>query len=227
MGSTPATLTIVDKSGAGAVLAGQAVTISASGSGGAVALAASTGTTDSTGTFTTTVTPTVAGSVTLTITSVGVTRTFTYAVSGASIAFQISSPSANPATGTIGVALPIVVLAPSPTTTVTFVTTLGTWDGVHNSITKTVSNGTVSASLTAPSSGVANVFVYDSSASNTTPQMPNSSRLISFTAPPTAAYRITLQSSPSVVAQTRGSTTGLSTLLASVFDKSAAIPSEA
>jgi len=215
VGGTPATLTISARNGSGAVLVNQAVTITASGTG-TVTLGAASGTTDSTGTFTTTVTPTVPGSVTLTIASVGVTRTVAYSVSGASLAFQISSPAANPATGSIAVALPVVVQAPPPTTQVTFVTTLGTWDATNSSsITKTVSGGTVSANLIASSSGVANVYVYDANAATT-----NSSRLISFTAPPTAAYRITLQSSPSVVAQTRGSTTGISTLLASVFDAS-------
>ena len=215
VGSSPATLTIVDASGAGAVLGAQAVTIAATGTG-VVTLGAASGTTDSTGTFTTTVTPTGAGTVTLTVTSVGVTRTVTLTISGASVAFQITSPTANPATGTIGTSLPIIVTAPSPTTSVTFVTTLGTWDTTGmTSVTKAVSGGTVSAKLTANASGVANVFVYDAAAQGT-----NSSRLISFTAPATAAYRVTLQSSPSVVAQSRGGTTGTSTLVASVFDLS-------
>jgi hypothetical protein len=215
VGGSPATLAVAARSGSGAVLANQAVTITAAGTG-AVTLGATSGTTDSTGTFTTTVTPAAPGTVTLTITSVGVTRTIAYTVSGASLSFQISSPASNPATGNIAVALPVIVQAPPPTTQVTFVTTLGTWDtSGRSSITKTVTGGTVSANLTATSSGVANVYVYDATTTTT-----NSSRLISFTAPPTAAYRITLQSSPSVVAQTRGSTTGISTLLASVFDVS-------
>ncbi len=219
-GGSPATLTIVDRSGAGVALSGQTITIATTTANtGAVTLGSTTGTTDSTGTFSTTVTPTVAGTVTVTVTSLGLTRSITYTVSGASVAFQISSPTANPATGTIGVALPVTVIAPSPTTSVTFVTTLGTWDGgTSNSVTKVVTGGTVTANLTAPSSGVANVFVYAAAPVGTTPQTPNSSRLISFTAPPTAAYRVTLQSSPSVIAQTRGGTTGISTLLASVFD---------
>ncbi len=213
VGSSPATLTVVVKSGAGAVLAGQAVTVTASGAG-AVTLSAASGNTDSTGSFTTTVTPTGAGTVTLTIATVGLTRTISFTVSGASIAFQITAPAANPATASIATPVPIVVSAPSPTTSVTFVATLGTWDSTgSNSVTKPVSGGTVTASLQSPASGVANVFVFDAANSAT-----NSSRIVSFTAPATAAFRVTLQASPGVVAQTRGGTTGVSTLLASVFD---------
>ena len=213
IGSSPATLTVVVKSGAGAVISGQTVTVTASGAG-TVTLGSASGTTDSTGTFTTTVTPTGAGAVTLTIATVGLTRTVNLTVSGASIAFQITSPATNPATASINTPVPIVVLAPAPTTSVTFVTTLGTWDATgSNSVTKPVSGGTVTANLQSAASGVANVFVYDAANSAT-----NSSRIVSFTAPATAAFRITLQSSPSVVAQTRGGTTGVSTLLASVFD---------
>lgn len=215
IGGSNATLTVTVKSGAGAIIPGQAVTLSASGTG-AVTLAPASGTTDSSGAVTSTVTPTGAGTVTVTVSAVGITRTINYTVSGASVAFQITSPATEPSAASIGVATTVTVSAPSPTTRVTFVSTLGTWDASgSSSITKSVSGGTVSATLTSVTSGVANVYVYD--ASNATI---NSSRTIAFTAPSASAYRITLQSSPSVVAPTKGGTTGVSTLLASVFDVS-------
>ena len=215
VGGSPATLTVTVKNASAAVLPGQAVTLTTSGTG-SVTLGATAGTTDATGTFTTSVTPGSSGTVTLTVTSVGETRTLVYTVTGASVAFQISSPASDPTAGTNGIPITISVTAPSPTTTVTFVSTLGTWDATGSStITKTVVGGVISASLVSTASGVANVQVYDP----TRPTL-SATRSISFTAPSTAAVRITLQASPSVVAPSTGGVTGVSNLVASVTDAS-------
>ena len=109
----------------------------------------------------------------------------------------------------------MTVQAPSPSTSVTFVSTLGTWDGTGNSvITKAVVNGTVTANLTSTLAGVANIQVYDTQRQSTL----SSSRVVSYTAAAASAYKVTLQSSPSVVAPTSGGNSGLSTLVATVTD---------
>lgn len=215
VGGANATLSVTVKGASGSVLPGQAVTLTAAGTG-SVTLAPLSGITDATGTFTSVVTPGAPGTVTLTITAVGETRTFTYTVSGASVAFQITAPATDPTGASIGVPVTISVTAPSPTTAVTFVSTLGTWDATgSNTITKPVVSGTVSADLVSSVSGVANIQVYDGAR----PAL-SATRIVSFTAAASAAFKITLQASPSVVAPSAGGTTNVSTLLASVTDSS-------
>lgn len=215
VGGSPATLTVTVRGPSGAVLPGQTVTLTTSGTG-SVALAPTTGTTDATGTFTTTVTPGASGSVTVTVTTVGETRTFVYTVAGASVAFQITAPTSDPTAASIGTPVTVTVSAPSPTTSVTFVSTLGTWDATGNStVTKAVVGGVASADLVSTVSGVASVQVYDPSRTSI-----SATRAISYTASASAARRITVQASPSVVAPSTGGATGIATLTASVTDAS-------
>ena len=111
----------------------------------------------------------------------------------------------------------MTVQAPSPTASVTFVSTLGTWDGTTSGVvTKTVVNGTISASLSSTLSGVANVQVYDAARQGQIAY--TASRTISFTAAVTNAYKVTLQSTPSVVAPSSGGNASLATLVATVTD---------
>lgn len=215
VGGSNATLTVTVKSASGSVLPGQAVSLTASGTG-SVTLTPATGTTDATGTFTAVVTPGTAGPVTVTVSAVGETRTFAYTVTGASVAFQITAPVTDPSASSIGTLVTISVTAPPPTTSVVFASTLGTWDSTGNSVvTKPVTAGVVSATLVSTASGVANVQVYDAAQPSV-----SATRTISFTAAASAASRITLQASPSVVAPSTGGTTGVSTLVASVTDAS-------
>lgn len=215
MGGGNATLTVTVKSASGSVLSGQTITLTTSGTG-SITLAPTTGTTDATGTFTTVVAPGAAGTVTVTVSVVGETRTFAYTVSGASVAFQITAPATDPTAASIGTPVTISVTAPSPTTSVVFVSTLGTWDATGGTtVTKAVTGGVVSANLVSSVSGVANVQVYNASRPTV-----SAARTISFTATAAAAFRITLQASPSVVAPSKGGATGVSTLLASVTDAS-------
>ena len=65
----------------------------------------------------------------------------------------------------------------------------------------------------APQSGTANVQVYDTNVPTT-----SSTRSISFTAAASTADRITLQATPQVVATNSSGTSGLSTLVATVFN---------
>lgn len=215
VGGSNATLTVTVKSASGSVLPGQAVTLTTSGTG-SVTLTPATGTTDATGAFTSVVTPGAAGPVTVTVSAVGETRTFAYTVTGASVAFQITAPAIDPSASSIGTPVMISVAAPPPTTSVVFVSTLGTWDATGSSVvTKTVTAGIVSANLVSTASGVANVQVYDAAQPSV-----SATRTISFTAAASAAARITLQASPSVVAPSTGGTTGVASLVASVTDAS-------
>lgn len=217
VGASTATLGVIAKNSGNAVLPNQTITLTQSGTG-TVALGATTGTTDSTGTFTTSVTPLTAGTVTITATGVGETRTTTLTITGVSAsAFQITSPAASTTAvaGNIGVPLTFTVAAPSPTTSVTFVTTLGTWNATgSNILTIAPTGGIATATLTASAAGVANVQIYDTARQATL----SDSRVISFTASCAAAAKITLQSSPSVVAPSAGGTASFSTLLATITD---------
>jgi hypothetical protein len=183
-----------------------------------VSFATNTGTTDASGSFSTTVTPVTAGTVTVTVAGAGETRTATFTVTGVSAStFQITSPaaSATAVAGTLGTPLTFTAAAPSPTTSVTFVSTLGTWNGSgSNVVTVTPSGGVASATLTATAAGLANVQVFDTNREATL----SDARVVSFTAPCSAATKITLQTSPSVVSPNSSGTTSLSTLLATITD---------
>ncbi len=215
VGGATTTLSVVVKSASGVALSGQTVTLTAAGTG-SVTLSPTTGTTDSSGTFTSTVTATAPGTVTVTAVVDGETRTFVYTTSGASVAFQITAPSTDPSAAAINTATTVTVSVPSSVTKVVFVATLGTWDATgSSSVTKNVSGGMVSATLTSSLSGVSNVEVYDASNLAT-----NASRSISFTAPSTAAAHVTVQATPSVVAPNKGGTAGIANIVATVTDAS-------
>ena len=215
VGASTSTLTVVAKNSAGAVLPGQTITLTPSTSG-IVSLSAGTGVTDSSGTFTATVTPTTGGTVTITVAGVGETRTIALTVTGASTAFQITSPvastTATPAT--LNTTIAFSVQAPSPTTSVTFVTTLGSWQNGSSVYTIAPTGGVATATLTSSSAGVANVQVFDTARQASI----SDTRVVSFTAACTAAAKVTLQSSPSIVAPSAGGTVSLSSLLATVTD---------
>jgi hypothetical protein len=218
VGGSASTLTATLKNASGAALPNQTVTISASGSG-SVTLAPTTGATDANGLFVATATGLTAGTVTVAITAAGETRTVALTVSGPSLAFQITAPSADPTANaaTIGSGVTVTVQAPAPTTSVTFVSTLGTWDATGSGvITKAVTGGTVSAILVSNLSGVANIQVFDSARQATL----TSSRVVSYTAASVNAFKVTLQSTPSVVAPSLGGNSSLSSLIASVTDAS-------
>lgn len=218
VGGSAATLTVTAKNSAGAVLPGQAITLTQSGAG-ALTLNPSSGTTDASGNFASSVVPTAGGVVTVTASGVGETRTINFTITGTSTAFRITAPSADPAANgfTIGTAVPVSVSAPAPTTSVTFVTTLGTWENGRNVLTVSpVSGGTATAYLSSTSSGVANIQVFDTARQATI----NDSRIVSFTAACAAANKITLQPTPGVVAPSSGGTSSLATLVATVVDAS-------
>ncbi len=217
VGGSTATLTVTAKNSAGTVLAGQTITLTQS-TNGIVTLSPISGTTDASGNFTSIVTPIAGGLVTITATGVGETRTIVLTVTGASTAFQITTPAAapTPTPATINTPVTVSVRVPAPTTSVTFVTTLGTWLESGRSVytPPSIAGGTASATLSSASAGVANIQVFDTARQSTI----NDSRVVSFTASCTSASKVTLQSSPSVVAPSSGGTSSLSTLLVTVTD---------
>lgn len=214
VGST-ATISATVKNASGVALPNQTVTFSSSSA--AVAITPLSGTTDTNGVFTATATAVSAGGATITANAVGEVRTVAVTVSGVSQGFQITTPasSATPTAATIGTPVTVTVQAPSPTTSVTFVTTLGTWSANGASVyTTTVTGGVASANLQSTSAGVANVQVFDTARQSTL----NDTRVVTFTAACTTASKVTLQSTPSVVAPSAGGVASLASLIATVSD---------
>lgn len=126
--------------------------------------------------------------------------------------------------------LVIIVDAPSPTLTVTFATTMGLLDNGVDPLASVVdvpvavgagtcgtaavpyTAGQACAVLTTTSAGLANVQVYDKDAPSTSDTL-----AVSMTA--TVPKKITLQATPSTIPKSVGSTTGVSTLIATVKDE--------
>jgi hypothetical protein len=98
---------------------------------------------------------------------------------------------------------------------VIFATTIGKWNGLSSveTIPVNVVTGKATATLTTDAAGLANVQVYEEATPTTSDNL-----AVSMTA--TTPYRITLQATPTTVPKSVGTTTGYSTLIATVFDDS-------
>jgi len=156
--------------------------------------------------------------VTITATALGVPASKDLTVTSAANTFYIDQLNgvdiANEITATsmkIADSLIVRVNAPAPITSVTFATTIGKWNGTPSLLTITVVGGKATATLTTDAAGLANVQVYNTDAPGT-----QDSLTVAMTA--TTPYRITLQATPSTVGKSVGTTTGYSTLIATVFD---------
>ncbi|MBW6487289.1 MAG: hypothetical protein K0B01_14185 [Syntrophobacterales bacterium] len=176
------------------------------------------------GVFTATVEGSAAGAVTLTATTLGATVTKEVTVTTVGASFAIDQQKldgvviANDTTTAmrIGESLELQVNAPGGGT-VTFATTVGVWDGgTQKEIIKTVASGKAIATLTTTQAGVANVQVYANKDTNDTLTVAMSSG-----AP---AYRVILQAEPTNVPVSVGTTTGSSTLTATVYDDASPYP---
>ena len=170
-------------------------------------------TTDLNGIITAKITGTVSGRVGVTVSGQGATASQIYTVAGASQAFSITSPAKNPVPSlSTGTNMAIIVQAPAPITSVTLVTTLGTWTNSSSTIVVTpVVAGTVSATLNSAVAGIASVQAYDTNSPGTSDTLK-----IGISAPADAASTISLQSNISVVSPTVGSTSNVATLTATV-----------
>jgi hypothetical protein len=224
-GISTITLTVTARDAGSNVVKEAAVAITKSGSGD-VTITPETGTTDkNTGVFTATIKGVTAGSVTLTAAALGATSTptnITVTPVGANFAIDQQTLNgiviANNATTAmkIGDALALQVNAPT-STTVTFATTIGVWDGgTRQDVTKPVVAGKATATLGTTQSGVASVQVYADANNKDTRTVAMSSGA--------APYRIIIQASPTNVPVSVGTTTGSSTLIATVYDNTFPTP---
>lgn len=212
-GADQATLTITVKNAASAAVYNTPITLSVAGSGsspGAATVTPTSGTTNVSGQVTATLTATSPGTVTVTATGLGYTATQDFVITQAGAAFLISSPT-NPATLQIGSTLTVTVTAPTQAS-VTFTSTLGTWDGGSNSlVTKPVVSGTASAVLASTTGGAATVEVIDAANPSTYATL-----TVLISAPSSQAAQIDLQSNVSVVAPSVGGTQSQATFTATV-----------
>ena len=225
-GASPATLTITVKDSGGNPIASTPVTLAAAGTGGVTIPA--TATTSATGTVAVSVAGNLAGTSTVTVTAAGATASQAYTITPSTSTFAIDQTT-NSTSGAvtaspslvamnIGDSLIVEANAPAPATTVTFATTLGSLNGGGTSVTVATGAGCVPAvaakacaTLTTAVAGLATVQAFD-------PANVTSSATISVAMTAKVASKITLQASPSVVAKSIGSTTGVSTLVATVTD---------
>jgi hypothetical protein len=114
----------------------------------------------------------------------------------------------------IGDTLNIRVNAPG-ITNVTFATTIGAWDGGSSkTVTKAVAGGKADATLRTSQIGIANVQAYDAANPST------SDTLTVAMSSGAAPAKILLEAIPGVVPVSVGTTTGSSTLTATVYDAS-------
>lgn len=215
VGGATATLTVTLKDASNSPLTNTTVSLASAGTG-SVSLSPETGKTDNKGQFISTISGATPGTAQVTVSAAGEKATssdFTItATPGA--AFSIISHPSKKAAASLGVPVTVEVQAPSAKR-VTFVSSLGSWDGTGNSITKVVSSGSASANLTASSAGIATVQIYDADKPSTVDTM-----TVAFTASLASASKITIQATPTVVPQSTGGTSGVSTLIATVTDAS-------
>lgn len=217
-GTSPIALTVTVKDAGGNPVTGTAVTLNNTGTGSATFTPPS-GTTDANGQLSATVTGAGAGTATVTAAAVGATAAASFTVSPTGATFAIDQQTLNGSVIAnnnitamkIGDTLAIQVNAPSPATSVVFATTIGVWNGTGSVVTVPVSAGKATAILTTTQAGSANVQVYNQSS-------PSISDTLTVTMTAATASSITLQASPSVVQKSVGTTTGSSTLIATVRD---------
>ena len=216
-GTSPATLTITAKDSSGATIAATPVTFTTSGTGG-VTVTAAAATTDVNGKVTATIKGTAIGTPIVTATALGATAATSYTVTATAATFSIDQTTntttavvtANPTAVSMKIGESLVVRASAPTSaTVTFATTLGSLNGAGTSVTVAVAGGTASATLTTAQAGVATVQAFD-------PLAVTNSDSITVSMTAVTAGIISLQATPSVVAKSVGTTTGVSTLIATV-----------
>lgn len=217
-GADRATLTITAKNAANVAVFNTPITFSVAGSGsspGAAIVTPASATTDINGQTTATLTATSPGTVTVTASGLGYTATKDFVITQNGAAFVITSPS-NPATLQIDQPLTVTVRAPTQAS-VTFTSTLGTWDGGSSSlVTKAVTNGAASAMLSTKQGGTATVQVVDAANADTYATL-----TVLMSAPSSQAAQIALQSNVSVLAPSIGGTQSQATFTATVRTSSA------
>lgn len=231
-GTSPATSTITAKDAGGSPISGATVALTQTGSG-TLTLTPSSGTTDVNGILTVSVAGAAAGAVTVSASAAGATASYNFTVASGASTFGISLVTLNagasvvpvtPKTSAmqIGDSLAVTVTAPSPTTSVTFATTIGTWaglciggSGLSTCEVATVSGVASATLLSASAAGVASVQVLDKAD-------PTLSDTLTVGITAKTPAKITLQASPTVIPKSVGSTVGFSQLTAMVYDANGA-----
>lgn len=226
-GSPTATLTLTAKDAGGTPISGATVTVTQTGSG-AVTLTPTSGTTDASGQLVVTVAGATAGTVTVSVAAAGATATASFTVSASAATFGINLVTlnagvpvvpTNPKTSAmkIGDNLVVQVSAPNPpTANVIFSTTLGTWAATGTTyVTVPVAANLATATLNSAVAGMATVQVLDLTTATL-----SDSLTVGITA--TTPSYIMLQATPTVVPRSVGTTSGYSTLTATVYDVSGA-----
>ncbi len=234
-GTSPVTMTFSAKDAGGNPISGAAVTLTKPAG---VTLTPSSGTTDANGQLVVSVTGgagfTCLSNCVVTASAVGATASAPITVTTVSATFGISQTILNGGTPItsptavamqIGDSLVVLVTAPVPTTSVTFATTMGSWNVSGTTLSVPVDNGVIHstcgtvttiagqacATLTTTTAGLANVQVFDTANATT-----SDSLTVSMTA--TTPYKITLQALPSLVSKCVGTTCSYATLIATVTD---------
>lgn len=221
-GSSSITLTVTARDSGGDAVSGATVTMSQSSSNsGGVTIGTVSGTTNSSGVFTTTVTGALAGTVTVTASVLGATATCSITVNSVAETFAIDQLMLNSAvidnetTTAMKIntdTLNVQVHTPTGVNFVTFVTSIGEWDGTGSVVTVPVVGQEASANLTSSQTGIAGVQVYN-------PSNPTTSDTLTVAMSSGAdPAKIFLQASPTIVPVSVGTTTGYSTLTATVYD---------
>ena len=218
-----ALLTVTAKNAGGSIVPGANVALTQTPAGRVTFMTAASGTTDNTGTFTATIQGATSGTATITATALGATATTDLTVSTVTDAFAIDRQMINSviidnnSTTAMKIntdTLNIRVHAPAGVANVTFATTIGQWNGGGKVVTLTPSGNEVGANLTTTQVGVASVQIYNTDVPAT---MATLTVAMSSGA---AADHITLQAAPTNVPASVGTTTGSSTLTATVYDSS-------
>ena len=221
-GSITSTVTVTAKDASGAVVPNTSVVLTQAGAG-LVTMTPASGVTSASGSFSSTISGSTAGAAVVTATTLGATASNNFTVTATGATFSILNTLLNVIGATAitnpvqvamqeGQLLAITVNAPSPTTSVMFVTTQGTWstNGLTY-LTVPVSSGTATATLQTLQAGLASVYAYD-------PASPSKNASLQVAMTATTPYKITLQASPPLVGLSIGTTQGVSTLIAKVTD---------
>jgi Bacterial Ig-like domain (group 1) len=218
-GNSPVPMTITAKDAGGNAIPNATVTITTGGVGTVTLQPACTlavpCTTDSLGNLNVIATGAAPGTITLTIASVGATATSTLTISPSASTFAIDQQTLNGVVIAnnaltamkIGDTLDVRVNAPTLTTSVVFVTSVGSLNGVLGNVTVPVAGGKATATLTTTAAGTAGIQVYDLGA-------PSTSDNLAVTMTAATANSISIQASPGLVSKN----TGISTLTALVKD---------
>jgi len=151
------------------------------------------------------------GSVTLTATGAGATATQAYTATGTGIAFAITAPAVDTYALSANANITVNVSVPASISSITFVTSLGKWNGVSAVQTVVPANNAASAIFSSANAGIATVQVYDT---NNPISIVRTS--IAVSQPSSQASQISLQSNVNVVAVSTGNIQNSADLTATV-----------